>query len=417
MNVKINRDMEIRDAFRKEDYKFSVDWLNVRLDCDDVITLLTRFSVVFPELDLCDAWSVRESGGVCFYKEGLYLPDVGYSSVVISYNRDIEGNIINKPTSRGSTYGVLVSISGDGCRYFESCTDGGFIKLLDVFSPFNPVCTRIDIACDIFDKDNQLVPMLQLFTDFAYNREEAPVDFNCNLERKPGWVNCNLVYDSDVNDFTRNVTIGGRSSKKGTLQLYNKKVEVSQSRLSQYSDAIFNSVGCTDYWWRLEYRCKSFAQKVYDTLAQSKNIYQTFLCAANNMGAFVIPYCSVSHISQADTCIEWAAFLAFVLSLVGDNVYCVQFTPPVAVPYVGSELDKVKRFHSEQITSNDSINFLLLMLDSEYRRSIWNKVSTNLLTNKKLKPALNELRIKYGYKLSDLNELIWSQADIFDEVS
>ena len=318
MNVMVKSGVEVRDAFRKEDYSFTVDWLNVRLDCDNLDLLLTKICCSFPEIDIQD-WQIRESGGVCFYKEAVYLSTLGYSSFVISFNRDLYGNIINSAEKRGTTYGILISLSGDGCRYINSLHKNGFVDLLKVFEPFNPRCTRIDTACDIFDKDNQLVPMLQTFCDYAYDRENALVDFNCNLNRRPGWVTANLVYDDTVKDFTRNITIGGRNSTKGTLQLYNKRVEIEQGRLAEHKEAILEAMGNPEYWWRLEYRCKSFAQKVYDTLVQSGNIYQAFLCAAEEMGTFVIPYSTINNVSKAETCVEWLSFLLFIKKLIGKS--------------------------------------------------------------------------------------------------
>ena len=82
MNVMVKNDVNVRDAFRQEDYSFTIDWLNVRLDCDNLDMLLCRISMLLPEIDISD-WEVRESGGVCFYNKALYLPDVGYSSVVL----------------------------------------------------------------------------------------------------------------------------------------------------------------------------------------------------------------------------------------------------------------------------------------------------------------------------------------------
>lgn len=414
MNVMVKNNVEVRDAFRQDDYSFSVDWLNVRLDCDNLDLLLLKISTVFPEIDISD-WEIRDSG-VCFYKEAVYLSSLGYSSFVISFNRDTDGSIINKPLERGTTYGILVSISGDGCRYINSLHDNGFVDLLKVFEPFSPRCTRIDIACDIFDKENMIVPMLQTFCDSAYDRENATIDFNCNLQRKSGWVTANLVYDDIVNDFTRNITIGGRDCKKGTVQLYNKRVEIASGRLKDVSSAILESVGNPDYWWRLEYRCKSFAQRVYDTLVQSCSIYQAFLQAANDMGTFVIPTTSSHHITRADTCVEWVAFLDFVLKL-ANGIHLVQFSQLVNIPYIGSELDRVRKFHSEQISSNDAINLILLMLDSEYREKTFNLMCHQLAYNKKLKPALQEISVKYGYKIEEIVDFAWSQSTIFEDIA
>ena len=212
---------EIRDAFDKKDYDFSVDWLNVRLDCDNIGHLIGRLVSFLPELSVED-FEVRPTGGVCFYTHGYYIPRCGHSSFVIAYNVDEKNRIVNTKGGRGQLYGVLLSLSGDGCRFINSLHQNAFVDFLEAISMFNPTCSRIDIACDIFDKHNCIVPMIQLFSDYAYDRECAPIDFNCNLQRKPNWVTRNEVFDVNVGGFTRNVTIGGRDCKKGTLQLYKK---------------------------------------------------------------------------------------------------------------------------------------------------------------------------------------------------
>jgi len=105
----------------------------------------------------------------------------------------------------------------------------------------------------------------------------------------------------------------------------------------------------------------------------------------------------------------------FTLPLIILNIHLVQFTPLVNMPYVGSELSRVQKFHSEQIQGSDSINLLLLMLDSSYRHKVWNQVCLNLAFNNRLKPALQEISVKYGYKLEELTSLVWEQSTLFDE--
>ena len=324
MNVTLTRtnNYTIRDAFRPQDYSFSVDWLNVRLDCPSLDMLLCRLVQFLPELDIQD-FEVRESGGVCFYKNGLYLPKVGYSSFVIAYNLDENGEIVNEKGCRGQLYGILLSLSGDGCRFVNSLHNGAFIDFMEAISVFNPQCSRIDMACDIFDKENCLVPMIQRFCDTAYDRANAEVDLNCNLNRRPGWVTANLVYDKNVNDFTRNVTVGGHSCKKGTLQLYNKRVEVETGRLENLSNAILESVGNPDYWWRLEYRCKSYAQLVYDNLYESKSVFSAFSQACQGFGKFVDPYDDGRNINKSTVLCEWTAFLLFLESLNNKSIHLV----------------------------------------------------------------------------------------------
>lgn len=409
----------VRDAFCPEDYDFTIDWLNVRLDCNSVDELLVRLCLAFPEIDISD-WKPRK--GVCFFEHGLYLSTLGYSSFVIAYNLDFDGNLITHGNKRGDTYGVLLSISGDGCRFINSLQHNGFNNFLDAIAPFNPQCSRIDTACDIFDRENCLVPMIQTFADYAYDRDNALIDFNCGLQRLytdkatgeqryRQWVTFNVVFDQFEQQFTRNVTIGGRDCKKGTLQLYNKRVEVESGRLQDVSSAILASKGDPDYWYRLEYRCKSFSQKVFLTLLETRDILQAFLCAANEMGTFVIAG-DANHINLAETCLEWLSFIDFIESQISGDIHFVQL-PIVNLPYIGTSLERVRKFHSENITANDTIHFLLLMLDSEYRQRMYNKMCQHLAFNDKLKPALRELQVEYGCKIPDLTNLMWEQSTLF----
>lgn len=85
----------------------------------------------------------------------------------------------------------------------------------------------------------------------------------------------------------------------------------------------------------------------------------------------------------------------------------------VNTPYVGSEVSRVQRYHTEQIPASDAINFVLLALDLEYRQRVANMLCHQLTFNKKLKPALMEISQKYGYKIPDILDLFWEQSNIF----
>lgn len=312
-----------------KDYYFTCDWLNCRIDCPDIWTFLTDLENVIPEISVSD-WKVRASGGVCFYKNGLYLPAAGLSSVVLAYNVDEHGKVINECQGERSMYGVLVSLSGDGCRYINSLHENALFDFIHLLAGYNAVCTRIDVACDILDSDNEVVPMIQCFANSAYNYDRAIYDFNCNLNRKPGWVTMNRVYDRIVNDYTDNVTIGGRSSTKGTLQLYNKRVEVESGRLSELAAPMLAQYGNPDYWWRLEYRCKSFSQKVFEQLLNT-GIVGAFFQAMCNFGFFVEVKYSY-NLGASDTVPCWNEFLEYVKSQCDKNIDLVQLVSQEYIP-------------------------------------------------------------------------------------
>ena len=302
------------------DYFFTVDWLNCRIDCPDIWQFISDLEDIIPEIKF-DDWRVRPSGGVCFYKKGLYLPAAGLSSVVLAYNVDEHNRVINECQGERSMYGVLVSLSGDGCRYINSLHENALFDFIHLLAGYNAVCTRIDVACDILDNDNEIVPMIQCFANSAYNYDRAIYDFNCNLNRKPGWVTINRVYDRIVHDYTDNVTIGGRGSTKGTLQLYNKRVEVESGRLSELAAPMLALYGYPDYWWRLEYRCKSFAQKVFKQLLDS-GVVGAFFQAMCNFGTFVEAKYQ-GQLDKSDTVPCWDEFLEYVREQCGETIHLV----------------------------------------------------------------------------------------------
>jgi hypothetical protein len=271
-----------------------------------------------------------------FYKCGYYLPACGGSSVVFAYNVDEHGQLVADPAYR-TNYGVLVSVSGDGCRYLNSLIPDGMRVFMEFLTKYNPHCTRIDMACDFLDKDNEVVPLIQKYARQAYDRENAEIDFTCNLQRKPGFCTINSVYDDDVKGFTDNVTIGTRQSEKGQLQLYNKKVEMLTGRLSSIAEQTFKAYDVSDYWYRLEYRCKSFAPGVFDCVI-NKGVSKAYLFAMCAFGIFIDNIYSGTNSDKCPVVISWQEFYNFVDSLNLSLSRNSEYKSVVSVPYVRSSV-------------------------------------------------------------------------------
>lgn len=301
--------------YTQENTRFSVDWLNCRIDVKNLDLffddLCTSFRSADGECPISrEDIQVRENGGVCFYKCGYYLPACGGSSVVFAYNLDASGKLVSEPAYRAN-YGVLVSISGDGCRYLNSLIPDGMRVFMEFLTKYNPHCTRIDMACDFLDKDNEVVPLIQSYAHQAYDRKNAEINLTCGLTRKPGFCALNSVYDDDIKGFTENVTIGTRQSEKGQLQLYNKKVEMLTGRLSSIAEQTFSAYGVTDYWYRLEYRCKSFAPGVFDCLV-NKGVEQAYLFAMCSFGIFIQNLYEGADTNKCPPVLSWQDFCAYV---------------------------------------------------------------------------------------------------------
>lgn len=317
MNVMLNNTMTVTSNNLNEDlYKFSVDWLNIRLDNVELETFFNGMHCLFPELS-GECFVKRESGGVCYYPYAYYLSDCGYSSFIVNYALDDEGCLVQADTAnKGQVYGILLSISGDGCRFINDLRPDGFFDFVNFLAGFDFNCTRIDVCCDILDKDNQIIPMIQEFA-VNCNLDVPPIYLKSGMKRgSANYCTINPMWDKEAKDYVMNVTIGGRASKRGTLQIYDKNLELSNGRLSVYKQKLIEAYNNPDYWWRLEYRCKSFANDIFVELITSNSIYSTFLRACNRFGTFVIPPVSgLNHISEGEVLIEWACFLKFLEGL------------------------------------------------------------------------------------------------------
>ena len=307
-------------CYSLEKTKFSVDWLNVRLDVSDLEHFILRFLKKF-NLSASDL-EVRSSGGVCFFENAYYLPAAGYSSVLFCYNEDENGRYLSESVF-GRPGGLMISLSGDGCRYINSLIPDGMNEFVKLCSLFNYNCTRIDLACDFLDPNNKVVPLIQAFALNYYN-DDYDIGLACNLKRE-NLVRINLEHDTFDGGYCPNVTIGSRASRKGTMQLYNKRLEVSRGRLSSIAEQTFKEYGVTDFWWRLEYRCKSFAQEVFSNLLEY-GVFSAFACAMDNFGRFYNNRYDSNH--AAETNEDWQLFYDWVME---NAIHLVEL---VAQPYV-----------------------------------------------------------------------------------
>lgn len=365
--------------FDECNYKFSVDWLNVRLTvsspADFISSLEEKFNVSF---------SFRDKS-VAYYKKCVFLPEAGYSSFLIGWNEDENGDYVSEFTRELNVpQGLFISISGDGCRYINTFFKGGFSEFIKFISFYNPVCTRIDMACDILDENNSIVPMIQAFSRCAYD-SDGDIILNSKLRRQNGYVTINTVYDDLINDFTDNVTIGGRSSTKGTLQLYNKRVEVATGRLSEISDRYYAAYNNPDYWWRLEYRCKSFAQNIFNVLF-TDGVIAAFRQAANDFGSFCINDNSYS-ISRCSVEISWSEFIDFLSDLV-NNIHFVEL---ISLPYVPSSVKKSYTWINN-ISSAFYKAYMLSLYDPDFFRDVLQDGMEKVLNENRHKAWLDDFK-------------------------
>ena len=289
---------------------FSIDWVNVTVDCPSILEFMDRLE------DSCgldrDQWFSLERGGLHWYKYSVSYAPAGRSAITLSYCLDQNGQVPVKGDDI-IQHGILVSISGDGCRYLDSHSENGLCSFLNVCKeyPFN--CTRLDAAMDIFDRDNPIVPLFSDFAQVAYDFEPGHVMLKGNMRRRPGYVRFMPVWDDDEGQFTNNVYIGDRTSSKGHCVVYNKKMEVKMGRLSHLSSVIFDSVGCDDYWYRVEYRAKKaeIANAAFVAACNGQAV-DAFYLIADQLFTFVDQIYDINSISKCDENEVWTEFLEFL---------------------------------------------------------------------------------------------------------
>lgn len=301
--------------------RFSCDWCNVRVDCEYIAVLLKDLADNVSGFDPVQLEQLPT--GQNFYSTTLSYAPAGYSAITFSFSPDQQGVIATEwdPEIR-APYGILVSISGDGCRFLQNLTENGLYKFLSVCRGYKHFCTRLDMAMDIFDRNNPIVPLFQEFSKMAYDPEpgEGKIATRGRIFRNDGYVRYMPVFDRDERCYTDNVYIGDRTCSLGHCVVYNKKVEVRQGRLKAMADQIFDQVGMTDnYWYRVEYRAKvnnrrkelSLSEPAFCALLDM-GAESAFYYIADNLFTFVDQKYDYSHLSMCSTVVVWAEFLAFL---------------------------------------------------------------------------------------------------------
>lgn len=250
----------------KKLYKFGMDWLNGVLPVTDVWEVFQMLEKFSSKLRF-DRWELVNSGKYNYSRR--YCLD-GKASIQLMYNPvsleegftaclpepktdEAEPNTIYQRT-HNNPY-VFFSISGDGIRQLHNM--GGDVsalnKLMFYFYRNSFRCSRFDVYCDVLDKKNTAVPIIQkAFKYFQYPQVGKPT-LRTNVQRKAGNVSMYRGVD-DKGKVYYNCVLGNHGTRFGMFRCYNKRMELLEGRLSgEKGNEILKDYGNPDYWWRLEY--------------------------------------------------------------------------------------------------------------------------------------------------------------------
>lgn len=339
---------------------FGIDWVNVTVDCSSIDLFLNEVSKAC-NLDL-QYWRLLPTG-LRWYPNAVTYELAGKMAIVCSYHLLDDGSV-PVDTSVISNHGIAVSISGDGCRYLNTHFDDGLREFLKVCVKYPHKATRVDTYMDIFDSDNPIVPLFSRFAHTGHNPKKGDLVLNANMVRDSNYFSYMPVWDDVINDWTDNVYIGKRTSRC-QCNIYNKRVEVSK-RLPYIADAIFNSVGCTGYWYRIEYRAYKAYNKlidsIFDNVINGNPVDCFFMVAEDFFSICDLTENDIRNISRCDGNVVWLDFMEWLR--IQQNSHFVQLT--TTDEYVSSEVQRLLIWLKRNSAFLASIDKVRNLLEDEY---------------------------------------------------
>lgn len=166
-------------------------------------------------------------------------------SLSFSFNPEYESLSCLTASDTHNNKGILFELSGDAIRYLGS---DALQKVLVYLHGLNCKCTRIDYALDFFDKDNEIVPLMQEGCRNFMNPKTRDITVSGKIKRCPSnWQMYINAYPGA--DETVNFTLGNHGSDHGMFRLYDKKFELLYGR---HRSRAAEMLAGRDYWYRAE---------------------------------------------------------------------------------------------------------------------------------------------------------------------
>lgn len=242
--------------------------------------------------------------------------------------------------------GILFELTGDAIRYLGS---DSLTRILRILHKMNCKCTRIDYALDFFDRDNDIVPLLQEACSNFMNPGTRDITISGKIKRTPSNFSCYINAYPGA-DSTINYTLGNHGSDHGMFRLYDKQFETLYGRNRSRAAELMKGDG---YWYRAEIELHNgmvlWADDSFHQFVENDfNIYSAIGNAFDMWFAVKIrDFASNSIYSDVD---EWNIFIA-------DLVNTIHFVQLVHQKYVNRDTE----YAWNQIIHNST--WLSLLLD------------------------------------------------------
>lgn len=287
---------------------FLCDWIQGTLDMRNVNEVF-EFLCSFDCFDM--RFFTKFSSGFLNYKERWGYNDTGI--VQIAWNAcdydNTKALIFSDDRPKGINGGILLSISGDGLRKIGYENHNRLFKWL---YEHDFRCTRFDVAMDIFDPNNLLVPCIIEAWE-GVNGNEYGKNTISTLMNKNNFV-IHTYSDTSRKCVVKNVEIQQNKGHLGRFKMYDKWYEVHKlPRLRAQADELCKDIPA-EYWYRLEYTIKTeYSESLFKSFCENDFPLEMFFkWAVGRMFTIKVAKTSGYQTGQLDTNSVWIDLISYL---------------------------------------------------------------------------------------------------------
>lgn len=346
MNALIQHTDNMYDGF-----SFTFDWFTGIYDCDNVAEFLLGLVDIDERFSL-DNFFAHKFG---LYNYSFRIMLAGMPSISFAWNPDynssdclynfssvpkidkftgevvVDGRIVSCNVKSVQNPGLFISISGDGLRFLG---DDTVKALFQYFHKYSVRATRLDVACDIKDRDNYIVPMLhQAFSNASqYNIGDLVLHAPHHQHTKfSTTLVARMQYDNLRRQQVTNWQLGDHGSNFGMFRMYDKYFEISVGRHSDRAKEMLIGI---DYWERLECELhQTAANQLFVSICEGMPTKLAFASAFSSLIRVARGKSAGYERSKLPSDEQFEVFLTWL----GENDHFVQF---VSEPFIESTPEK-----------------------------------------------------------------------------
>ncbi len=300
--------------YNKEDRVFLCDWVQGSLP-------MTNVNEVFEFICSFDAFQrenfTKFSTGFLNFKERYGYNDSGIVQIAWCSHPDNYWRALKpEETEKGINPGIFISFSGDGLRKLGYENHNTLFKWLyeHDFS-----CTRIDVAMDIFDEKNLLVPCITQAFENIMSFEYGDYTIQTKTNREGFIVHryADRRRPSNTSKIVKNCECRSKYSELGRFKMYDKWFEiVTVPRLAKCKEELLKDIP-GDYWYRLEYTIKKkYSESLFREMCEHNfDIVSLFKWAVGRFFTVVIGKTAGYAFAHLDRANIWIDFITYLDNL------------------------------------------------------------------------------------------------------